>query len=50
MDKKSTRIPTYNLDQKRLYQITEMIVDGKKKVVKMPLQAYQTISYPSVQP
>jgi len=49
MNKKSTRIPTYINDEKRLFQITEFIVNGKKKVVRVPLQAYQTISYPKPQ-
>jgi len=40
-----TRVPAYATDKRQLIQITEMIVDGKKVVNKIPLQAYQTVHY-----
>lgn len=45
MEEKSEhiRIPAYSTDRRQLVQITELIIDGKKVIQEVPLQAYQTI-------
>ena len=37
------KIPTYSTDKIKLVRITELIIDGKKTIAQIPLQAYQII-------
>jgi len=41
---KHIKIPTYSTDKRRLVQITEIIINGRKVIKEVPLRAYQTIT------